>query len=160
MKPTTLSAIRISRLRTQGYVQQDAQSLTNMAFGIRFPYRLCVATIATGLFLQSIEVFIAMTIIAFFGVILPYHPFDYLYNSFLSGPMHRPKLPRRSPQLKFTCFIATIWLLTVVFLMHNVNFTAGLIMGGILGVVASLPSTVDLCIPSLLYNFIFKAKTI
>ena len=76
----------------------------------------------------------------------------------LSKRMNKPKLLARSNQLKFACTIATAWLVTVVYLMSINSITAGLVMAGALVAIAALPSTIDLCVPSVIYNVLFKKK--
>jgi len=99
-----------------------------------------------------------MTVVAFLGVILPYHPFDYIYNHLLRGMLGKPKLPPRSKQLKFACVVATLWLIVTTYLFYAGLATAGYVVGGLLVSVAFIVSTTDFCIPSMIYNFIFKVK--
>jgi len=99
-----------------------------------------------------------MLVVAFLGAVLPNHPFDYIYNYVLSNWIDKPKVPARSAQLKFTCTIATLWLTGVVYLMSSGLTSAGLIMAGVLAGMAILPSTLDLCLPSKIYNALFLRK--
>jgi len=154
-----LSNTRVGRLRAQGYLSENREELSRMAFGIRFPYRLCVAVLVIAIGTQSIALFSAMFLIAFSGVVLPNHPFDYIYNHLLSEPMNRPKVPPRANQLRFACTIATMWLGGVLYFMATGAMTTALVLAAILVAVALLPATIDLCIPSLIYNALFKVKT-
>ena len=154
----TLSKTRLKRLRAQGYNKQCDLKLSNMAFGIRFAYRLCTTIIIVAIIMQSLELFSAMLGIAFLGIILPNHPFDYVYNFTLSKWLNKPQLPARSKQLKFACTIATLWLVTVVYFMSIGNITIALVLAGALAMVASLPSTIDFCVPSVIYNAIFGIR--
>ncbi len=153
--PRILSPVRVKRLRGQGYSEESVYDLNQLAVGNRFAFQLCVSIIVLAIIFQSTTLFTAMLVIAFFGVVLPNHPFDYIYNYVLSGWWNRPKLPRRSAQLKFACGIATAWLASVVYFMTAGQTTTALILAGILAVTASLPSTIDLCVPSLIYNALF-----
>lgn len=153
-----LSSVRLARLRAQGYSNEDHLKLSEMAFGIRFAYRMCVAVLIIAIATKSIALFSFMLCIAFLGVVLPNHPFDYIYNYLLSKRTNRPSLPARSNQLKFACIIATVSLVTVVYLMSTHNMTAALIIACALAGVAVLPSTIDLCVPSLIYNRLFTKK--
>ncbi len=159
MKNQMLSKTRIHRLRAQGYKSQTKQELTNMAFGIRFPYRFCVAIIVTAILTQSIVLFSAMLVIAFFGIVLPKHPFDYLFNYTLSQWINKPQLGTRSNQLKFACTIATLWLALVVYFLSVGQTTTALFLAGTLAFIAALPATIDFCLPSLIYNGIFQIKS-
>lgn len=93
-----------------------------------------------------------------FGVVLPYHPFDYIYNHLVRRVLDKPRLPRRSNQLKFACGVATIWIAATIYLFYYGFAMAGYVAGGMLFSVAFLVSTTDICIPSIIYNFLFKIK--
>jgi len=154
-----LSVSRLTRLRAQGYLHESDQQLSAMAFGVRFAYRACVTILIVAMITKSIAIFSFMLGIAFLGVVLPNHPFDYIYNHIFSNRMNKPKLPARSPQLKFACSIASVWLVSVIFLMWKNYTMVALIMAGVLAFVAALPSIIDLCIPSVIYNTIYRNKT-
>ena len=158
-KENKLTQTRLNRLRAQGYTCESRRQLDRMAFGIRFPYRLCVAVLIAAIATKSVILFAVMLLIAFMGVVLPNHPFDYIYNYGISGLMNKPKVPPRANQLKFACSIATTWLAAVLYFMISGAVTTALIMAGILVAIASLPSTIDLCVPSLIYNILFKVRT-
>ena len=157
MKSTTniLSQTRINRLRVQGYTTQSPEELASLAFGIRFAYRLCTVILATALLMKSIPLLIAMTVIAFSTVFLPYHPFDYIYNMGLSKWMKKPKLPPRAPQLTFACATASVWLASVTILFFMGMDTAGYILGGAFTAAAAVVSTTDYCMPSTMYAALF-----
>lgn len=160
MKTTemNLSATRISRIRAQGYQTQTDAEINALAFGNRFAYRLCSTILALGVLLSNIPILSAMMIIAFGGVVLPNHPFDYIYNYFLADRMQKPKLPPRSRQLKFACTVATLWIGATIYLLSVGMTTAACVMGLSLIVVAGLVSTIDFCIPSIIFNAVVKPK--
>jgi SAM-dependent methyltransferase len=153
-----LSQTRLNRLRAQGYTTQTDQTLSDMAFGIRFAYRVCVGVVLIAITFQSIPLFATMMCIAFLGVILPRNPFDYVYNHFLAKALDKPTIPNRSKQIKFACSIATLWLAAIVILMSSGATAFGLILGISLALTAALPSTIDFCVPSAIYNAISKLK--
>jgi hypothetical protein len=154
-----LSASRINFLKAQGYCNLSDTEISELAFGNRFAYIVCVSILAVALVTVHMPTLIAMTMVAFLGIILPYHPFDYIYNHLLRGMMNKPKLPPRSKQLKFACTIATLWLVATMYLFYAGLVTAGYVVGGLLVTVAFIVSTTDFCIPSMIYNFIFKVET-
>lgn len=149
---------RLYSIRTQGYCGYNDTGLSELAFGNRFAYFICSSFLLIGVVSANIPILSIMMVIAFFGIILPNHPFDYIYNNFLSKSLNKPKLPHRSKQLKFACTIATLWLLATIYLFYTGNTILGYIFGGILFSIAFLVSTTDICIPSLIYNFLFKYK--
>jgi hypothetical protein len=156
-----ISPARISRVKTQGYdTGFTDEEISVHAVGNRFAYQVCTLLFATGLILTSIPVLTVAAIIAFSTVILPYHPFDYLYNNSIRHWLDRPKLPRRTVQAKFACGIAAIWLAMIIYLF-SVSLTLwGYVMGGVLLIIALLVSTLDICIPSLIYNYLFAKRKV
>ncbi len=157
-RETTLSEKRIYRLRAQGFTRETKNELSGMAFGIRFAYRSCIALLTVAVLTQSIVLFSVMFVIAFLGIVLPKHPFDYLYNHTLSTWMNRPKVPARSAQLKFACAIATAWIATVIYLMASRYTTPRILLTVNLILVAMLPATIDYCVPSAIFNALFRRK--
>lgn len=153
-----LSNTRINFLKAQGYCNLSDAEISELAFGNRFAYILCGSIVAVAVATAHIPTLIAMTIVAFFGIILPYHPFDYIYNHMLRSVLNKPKLPPRSKQLKFACVIATLWLIATTYLFYVGFDVSGYVLGALLVAVAFIVSATDFCIPSMIYNFIFKVK--
>ena len=153
-----LSTTRINFLKAQGYCNLSDAEISELAFGNRFAYILCGSIVAVAVATAHIPTLLAMTVVAFMGILLPYHPFDYIYNHMLRGVLNKPKLPPRSKQLKFACVIATLWLIATTYLFYAGLVLAGYVLGGLLVAVAFLVSATDFCIPSMIYNFIFKVK--
>lgn len=149
---------RLKRLKVQGYCNRTDSEISEFSFGNRFAYIICTTIMLIGLITTNTTILLTLMMIAFFGIILPNHPFDYIYNFILAGRMNKPKLPPRSKQLKFACTIATIGLGVTVYLFFSGFLTAGYILGVTLLFVASLVSITDICIPSIIYNFIIKVK--
>jgi hypothetical protein len=152
MSQSNLSSARIKRIRTQGYFSQSDEEITLLAPGNRFAYQLCASLLIVGMVLENIPILLFMMIVAFLGVVLPRHPFDYIYNGFLAERWHRPKLPERSRQLKFACMIASTHLLATVILFWMDLPLLAYLVGGVVVVAAILVATIDFCIPSLIYN--------
>ena len=157
-KQKMLSPTRISRMKAQGYVHQTNEQLSALAFGNRFAYRICTVVLAIGVAKASVPVLSLMMVIAFLGIVLENHPFDYIYNLLLAKRMNKPQLPRRSKQLKFACMIATMWITVTIYLFFAEFTIVGYVMGSMLVVVASLVATVDFCIPSIAYNALYGGK--
>jgi hypothetical protein len=148
----------IHRLRVHGYCNISDTELSKLAFGNRFAYLLCSSILAVGVVTANIPILSLMMFVAFFGIILPYHPFDYIYNQLLHKSLGKPKLPPRSRQIKIACTIATVWLAATIYLFYSGLFLAGYIAGGPLFSVVFLVSTTHICIPSMIFNFLFKYK--
>jgi hypothetical protein len=157
-KKSLLSSRRINRIREQGYFQMSDQHISDLAFGNRFALIVCTSLVTIGVVMANIPILSVMLVVATLGFILPYHPFDYIYNHILAGRMGKPKLPKRSDQLKFACTLATIFILTVIYMFSQGFILLGYIAGGILLSIAITVSSTDFCLPSFIYNRIFLSK--
>ncbi|MDZ4809789.1 MAG: DUF4395 domain-containing protein [Bacteroidota bacterium] len=149
---------RRKRLETQGYIGFTDAELYNFKFGIRFAYYLCGSLVLFGLLFTSRKILSVALVIAAIGAFPPYHPFDYLYNYAVRHLRNKPRMPPRANQGRFACAIATVWLAGTIYLFYLGLNTWGYIAGGILVIIATLVSTTDICIPSMIYNFLFKAR--
>lgn len=146
------------RLDVQGYENYSDKELNDYKFGIRFAYAVCATFVALGLALGNIMLLIIAAVVAFIGMFPPYHPVDYLYNYVIRHLFGKPKLPPRTNQGRFACIIATVWLTVTIYFFYNNFFIAGYIFGVVLLSIATLVSTTDICIPSMIYNALFKGK--
>lgn len=157
-KQCNLSRTRINRLKAQGFMNLSDSEISELAFGSRFALASCTTIFGIGVATANVPILLGMALVAFGGIVLPNHPFDYIYNYILSNRLNKPKLPPRSNQLKFACTIASTGLATTAFLFYSGYNIAGYILGVSLFMVAFTVSTTDFCIPSMIYNFIFKIK--
>ena len=146
------------RLEAQGFHGLDDATLREIGPWLRWSPVLCTLVMVTGVALGSPAVLWALAATAFFGVWLPFHPFDLLYNY---GARHltgtRP-LPHQGPQRRFACGIATIWLVATGWLFHTGATTLGYALGIPLVLVAGLVSVTHICIPSMVYNALFRPR--
>lgn len=150
------SSKRIKFIKAQGYFHLTDAEVAALAFGNRFAYILCASILVYGVVVAHIPILLVLACVAFATVVLPYHPFDYIYNHLLRYPLKKPELPPRSKQLKFACTIATIWISATAALFYVGLSTAGYIVGAMLISVAFIVVTTDFCIPSMIYNMLIK----
>ena len=156
-----ISPLRSYHLKEQGYYRGFTEDEISLhAVGHRLAFQVCLTIFSLGLILTSIPVLGIAGLLALFGVLLPWHPVDYLYNSVIRHWLKRPKLPPRSIQNKFACGIATVWIAVVIAFFATENFITGYILGGIMFLIAFTVSTTDICIPSKIYNFFFMKEKI
>jgi hypothetical protein len=143
----------------QGYVELTDQELADHTLGIRFAYGVCGSIVALGLLLANIPILAIAMIIAFFGMFPPYHPIDYLFNYAIRHLFKKPKLPPRANQGRFACIIATIWIGGIIYLLaNNFDMWANILGLGLLAS-ASLVTFTHICVPSIIFNLIFKKKS-
>lgn len=104
------SVIR-SRLEAQGFCNLDDTALEEIGPWLRWSPSICLFFIALGVLLKSPLVLWALAAIAFLGVLLPFHPFDLLYNHGMRYFTGTRPLPHQGPQRRFACGVATVWLI-------------------------------------------------
>lgn len=150
-----LSKNRIDRIRAQGYFELSNDEIRQIAWGNRMAYILCTILLGIGIYYANIPLLSSMLLVALGGFLLPFHPFDYLYNGFVARLINRPAIPKRSDQLKFACMLASIWIATDIYLFWSDFLIAGYLLGASLFLVAFTVAFFDLCIPSIVYNALF-----
>lgn len=153
-----VSSKTLWRFQVQGYAKDTPEELAKMKFGIRFPYVSCAVILAAGLYYLHIPTLIVLTVIAFGGVVLPNHPFDYLYNYGLRFLIGGARVPRRVAQMRFACSVATVWLVITIYLLSSGAIVTAQVWGGLLVVVALLVGLTDICLPSIIYNLVTRRK--
>jgi hypothetical protein len=125
---------------------------------LRWSPALCAVFMATGTILASPPVLWALAVIALLGAILPAHPFDIFYNHVvrhLTGT--RPLPPPRPP--------APVRMRRRGSLAHRDRVRVppgvaalGYVLGGTLTIAAAIVCTTYFCIPSLVYNTLFRPR--
>lgn len=154
-----ISSVVRSRLEAQGFCNLDDAILKELAPWMRWSPALCTVFMVAGTALNSPLILWSLAATAFLGALFPFHPFDLLYNygmRFLTGTH---ALPHHGAQRRFACGIATVWLIGTGWAFHTGSMTVGYALGIPLILVAGLVSVTHFCIPSLIYNTLFKAKS-
>ncbi|MEO1215098.1 MAG: DUF4395 family protein, partial [Bacteroidota bacterium] len=155
MEKHVISAVRKKRFEVQGITGYSIETLSELKYGIRFAFQLCVSLVLIGLLIKSYELLILTNIAAIGGAIMSRHPFDYIFNHLISPVIKKPPVPPRPPQLRFACTMASFWLAGIISLFIFHMNTAAYILGASLIIVGGLVSTTDICIPSMIYNALF-----
>lgn len=144
---------RIKWIREQGYHGYTDIQIRDLALGNRFAAILNVVLLIPAVLFANIPLLIFINVVAVASIFLPNHPFDYLYNLLISRWTHGPKVPPRSPQVKFAGIMASFGLASIIYLFACEQMVAGYILGFLLISIASLMSLIDLCFLAKIYNF-------
>jgi CDP-diglyceride synthetase len=83
-------------------------------YGIRFSYPFYISMVAIGIILINPYILSITALIAFFGVMLPMHPFDYLYNYGLTKLINTDKIPSRGSELQVNSGVSLVFNLGVI----------------------------------------------
>lgn len=144
-------------LQVQGF-HLDDDALAEIGPWMRWPYALCASILVTGVVLASPWIIWTLAPIAFATVFLPSHPFNYLYNYGVRHLTGTRPLPPGTPQGRFACGLAAVWLAGTGFAFFTGATTVGYVLGGVLAAMATLLAMTHICIPSFVYNAIVGTK--
>ena len=148
----TLGAKRLCRLDVQGFDTVDEDLLAQVAPWLRLAFGLCAILAIVGTALASPPLLLTLAGIAFLAALSPVHPFDLIYNHGIRHATGTPPLPKRGPPSRFACGIGALWLIVTVGAFESSMTTVGYVLGFTLASVAILVSTMDICIPSMIFR--------
>ena len=151
----TLGAKRLGRLDVQGFDTIDEELLAEVGPWLRLAFGLCATLAIVGTALASTPLLLTLAAIAFLGGVLPVHPFDLIYNHGIRHLTGTRPLPTRGPPSRFACGVGALWLIVTVGAFDSSYPTVGYALGFTLASVAILVSTIDICIPSMIFRAIF-----
>lgn len=150
-----LSQATRRRLDIQGFERCEDVTLAPVARWLRLAFAMCALIAGTGTALASPLVLLMLVPVAALAAALPVHPFDLIYNLGIRHLTRTGPLPRRGAPSRFACGLGAVWLLPTAWLFSTGRLTAGYVLGGTLTAVATLVSTTDICIPSLVFRSVF-----
>jgi len=154
-----MNAIVRERLEAQGFTGLDNASLAAVAPWLRWSPVICTVFMAAGLALQSPFILWLLAATAFLGALLPFHPFDLLFNFGFRHLLGLPPFPLQGPQRRFACAMATVWLIATGWAFYADWSIFAFALGVPLVLVAGLVSITHICIPSIIYNWLRSRKT-
>lgn len=144
------------RLEAQGFLGLDDAAMKELAPWLRWSPVLCTTVMVIGLLTRSHVVLWSLAGVAFLGSLLPFHPFDLLYNYGVRHLVGTRMFPHHGPQRRFACAIAAAWLVPTGWAFYQGNDTLGYALGVPLVLVAALVSVTHFCIPSTIFNKLFR----
>lgn len=150
------STVLRHRLEAQGFCDLDDAALKELGPWLRWSPAFCTLIMVIGMALQSSPVLWALAAVAFLGALLPYHPFDFIYNHAARHLTGTRPFPNQGPQRRFACGIASAWLVITGWAFDAGAVGLGYALGIPLFFVAGLVSVMNFCIPSLIYNTLFR----
>lgn len=153
-------AVVRARLEAQGFGGLDEVALSEIGPWLRWSPALCAVFMATGTILASPPVLWALAAVALLGAVFPAHPFDVFYNHVVRRWTRTRPLPRHGPQRRFACGMAAAWLTGTGLAFERGATALGYGLGGTLTVIAAIVGTTHFCIPSLVYNRLFRRSPI
>jgi hypothetical protein len=144
------------RLEAQGFQDLDDETLAEIGPWMRWSPAICAAFMAVGSLFASPPVLWGLGVVALLGALLSRHPFDLVYNHGVRHLTRTRPLPRHGHQRRFACGVATVWLAGTGLAFHEGAMALGYVLGGTITAVATLVGVTHFCIPSLVYNTLFR----
>jgi hypothetical protein len=151
----SLSTRTCRRLDIQGFDAVDRAALAEVAPWLRLAFGLCTVLAAIGTAMASPVILLALAPVAALAAAFPVHPFDLLYNHVIRHFTGTGPLPKRGAPGRFACGLGAVWVVVTAWAFSAGHAVIGYALGSALVVVGALVSTVDICIPSLIYRSIF-----
>lgn len=116
MKNTNLWMKLQKRLQAQWIACRLVSDRKSVQYGVRFSYPLFITIVLIGIFLKSPFILLVAAFIAFFGMKLSLHPFDYVYN-YTVARLIGSKIPGRGSELQVNSTVALLFTSVVVALI-------------------------------------------
>jgi hypothetical protein len=147
-----LSTTQRTLLDIQGFDEVDDGTLARTQQWLRFAPALCGAIAATGTALAAPAILWGLAVIAAAGAILPFHPFDLVYNLGVRRITGGPRLPDNRAPRRFACGLGSAWLVVTGGLFAAGYDGPAYVLGAALVAVATLVATTHICIPSIVFR--------
>lgn len=139
----------------QGFCGYDDQRVAELDKWLRISTGLCMTLTGIGTYFASWQIVLAVAPFAFLGAIMKGHPFDVFYNHGIRHMVKGQPFPDSPAPRRFTCAIATAWLLATAYAFYSGSMKAGYALGIAFTITAATPTFIGFCIPSFLYGLIF-----
>ncbi len=114
MTATKLLITAKNRFRANWFACRVTSGRKSAEYGIRFSYPLYISMVALGILLVNPYILSITALIAFFGVILPMHPFDYIYNYVVTKLIGTKQIPGRGSELQVNSSMALFFNIGVI----------------------------------------------
>lgn len=106
-----------SQLMANWFVCRVTSGKRSAQYGIRFSYPVYISMVAVGVFFANQYLLCITAVIAFLGVVLPLHPFDYLYNHSIAKLFDTDQVAGRGSELQINSGVALLFNLSVITLI-------------------------------------------
>jgi len=153
---TMISESTRRRLDVQGLTDIDDATLADTVPWQRMAFGVCALLAGVGTALASPLILVILMPLAALGALFSVHPVDLIYNHGIRHLRGTGPLPRRAPQTRFACGLGTVWLGATAWAFWSGAMGLGYALGLSLTVVATPVATTDICIPSMIFNALFR----
>jgi hypothetical protein len=139
----------------QGFTGLSDETLAEVGPWLRLAPAICMVWTAVATAITSPAMVWMLAPLAALGAMLPWHPFDLIYNHGIRHFTGTQALPRYRAPRRFACLVATVWLALAGWAFYIGATMTGYALGFSLALAALAPVTTDFCIPSFIYGMLF-----
>jgi hypothetical protein len=147
-----LTSTHRTLLHIQGFDDVDDATLSRTQHWLRVAPALCGVIALMGTVLAAPWILWSLAVTAAAGAVLPFHPFDLIYNVGVRRFAHTPELPHNGAPRRFACALGSVWLIATGTLFAVGYSLPAYTLGGALVGVAALVATTHICIPSMIFR--------
>lgn len=97
------------RLFTRWVACRTISDKKSVQYGIYFSYPIYILIVVAGILLGNPYILLIAALIAFLGIKLPMHPFDYVYNYTIAKLIRTSKIPGRGSELQVNSIVALVF---------------------------------------------------
>lgn len=105
------------KLVAKWFVCRITSGRKSVQYGLRFSYPLYISLVVVGVVSKNPYLLSLTALIALLGIILPMHPFDYVYNYSIAKIMNINKIPGRGSELQMNSIMALFFNVAALVLM-------------------------------------------
>ncbi len=139
-------------LDEQGFVFLSTDEKNKLNIALRVTPSVCIVLTVIGLYLQSIEIFLLLSVFGVLGTATSKgQPIDVLYNM-VAKFINSPKIPPSPIQKRFACAIGAFFLIGATLSIYFGSILWAYIFGVSYIIAAGTMALTHFCIASWLYN--------
>lgn len=150
----SLSITTRNRIEAQGYLGLSDATLIEIGPWLRFSPAICVVWVSVATYYESALALSLLVPLSVLGAILPWHPFDAIYNHGIRHFLRTAHLPPSGAPRKFACMVAVVWLAATSWAFYSGAIMPGYVLGVSFAFAAAVPTFTDFCIPSFFYGLV------
>jgi len=98
-----------NRLMSKWFVCRVTSGRKSAQYGIRFSYPVYILLVVLGVIFVNPYILSITALIALLGIILPMHPFDYIYNFGITQFFRTDQIPGRGSELQINSSVAFLF---------------------------------------------------
>lgn len=152
--------LMLNRLALRGLPISDDPDFIRMGAWVRVTCAVCATVVAIGTAFALTPLLWFLVIVAAIGAVGPRHPFDAVYNHVIRRFTGTIAYPRNRGPAKFASAVGATWITAVALAFESGHPMLATVLGFAFVVVASHVVITQLCLPSIIFQFLFGDRSL